>query len=197
MGSLSTRGAANLIFDRYLLVPQALGIIVLLRYYQDFAAPDGKQPRSISTAGRPPVIGQLALLAFAYFSVTSIHDWFALYRARLEAAEEVRRSGVPRTAIQGGFEYDGWTQLETGGYINEPRIKIPRDAFHPVPFSSGLPPECTTWFLSTVLTPAVIPRYFLVFKPLPCFAPSPFPPVTYYAWKAPFTRHVYVQQRKD
>ncbi|MFL6465241.1 MAG: hypothetical protein ACJ73N_12625, partial [Bryobacteraceae bacterium] len=94
-------------------------------------------------------------------------------------------------------EYDGWTQLEAGGYINDPRIKIPQGAFHPAPLPPGLPSNCVPWFSSTGATPAILPHYFVVFTPLPCFVPSPFPRVTYHTWMPPFTRHVYVQQRRD
>ncbi len=195
MAVLSTRAVFDALFDRYSLVPQAIGIIVLLRYYQDFVVSDGKQPSSTFTIGRLPTICYLALLVFAYYSVAGTHDWFSLDRARVQAAEEIRRSGVPRTAIQGGFEYDGWTQLEAAGYINDPRIRIPKGAFHAVS-EPTLPSECSTWF-SPTLIPAVNPRYFVVFTPLSCFAPSPFPAVTYHAWMPPFTRKLYVQQRKE
>jgi hypothetical protein len=196
-GALAIRGALDPIFDRYLLPLQAIGIIVLLRYYQDFPAPNAKgQHSQLAISRSVPVISQLALLALAYYAIAGTHDWFALSRARLEAVEEVRRSGTPRTAIQGGFEYDGWTQIEADGYINDSRIQIPLGAFHPVPSFPKLPPACTTWFTASGRTPAITPEYFVVLNPLPCFAPSPFSAVTYHAWMPPFTRQVYVQQRK-
>ncbi|MBV9034921.1 MAG: hypothetical protein JO182_10570 [Acidobacteriaceae bacterium] len=195
LGALSIQGTGSVpIWDRYLLPLQAVGLIFLLRYYQDFVAQNGKWLPSTFTIGHLPAISYLALLAFAYYAIAGTHDWFALDRARLEAAEEVRRSGVPRTAIQAGFDYDGWTQLEAGGYINYPGIRIPPDAFRPTP-PPNLPAECTTWFAP--LAPTIVPRYFLVYTPLSCFAPSPFPPITYHAWMPPFTRQIYVQQRKD
>jgi 4-amino-4-deoxy-L-arabinose transferase-like glycosyltransferase len=197
LGAVFIRGATDPVFDRYLLTLQAIGIAFLLRYYQDFAAPNREQPHSKFSIGPIPVVSYLALLIFAYFAIAGIHDWFALQRARVEATEEVRRAGVPRTAIQGGFEYDGWTQLEVGGYINDPRIKIPRDAFHVVPLHLDLPPECGSWFYFMNLTPVIVPQYFVVFAPVHCFAPSPFPAVAYHNWMPPFTRYVYVQQRRD
>lgn len=116
-GALMIQAAYQGIFDRYLLPLQAVGTIVLLRYYQDFAAHHGNEKRWRFTVGRIPATSQLALLAFAFYGLTGTHDWFAVNRARLEAAEEIRRSGVPSTAIQAGFDYDGWTQIEAAGYI--------------------------------------------------------------------------------
>ena len=196
LGAVFIRGAIDPVFDRYLLTLQAVAIAFLLRYYQDFVEPDAKQRPSRFTIGHLPWVSHLALLVFAYFSVAGVHDWFALDRARVEAAEEVRRSGVPRTAIQGGFEYDGWTQLEVGGYINDLRIKIPPGAFHPVAPAVNVPFPCASWY-PAVLMPVVVPKYVVVFEPLPCYAPSPFPAVTYHAWMPPFTRQLYVQQLKD
>jgi hypothetical protein len=138
----------------------------------------------------------VALLTFAFYAFAGIHDWFALSRARLAAAEKIRQTGVPRTAIQAGFEYDCWTQLQAEGHVNDPRIVTPPDAFRPVPSSAELPKECRTWVFS-YLTPAVVPQYFLAFEPLTCFAPSVFSPVTYRAWMPPFNRQVFVLQRKD
>lgn len=185
------------LFDRYVLPLQAIGIILLLRCYQDFAAHNIRGKPLRFSAGWFPAASHLALLAFALYSVAGTHDWFALSRARLSAAEEIQRSGVPRTAIQGGWVYDGWTQLEAAGYINDSRIRIPRGAFHPVTLSPALGIKCAeTWFDERTHYPAVVPRYFVVHTPLACLASSPFPPVTYMAWMPPFTRHVYVQQRR-
>jgi hypothetical protein len=194
IGALVIQG---FIFDRYLLTLQVVAIIFLLRYYQDFAAPDGKQMHPRFSISSFPITSQVALLVFAYFAVAGTHDWFAVGRARLEAVEEVRRSGVPRTAIQAGFEYDSWTQLEVGGYINDSRIRIPKEAYQPLPVLRDPRPDCAvTWYPFT-LTPVVIAKYFVAHAPLTCLAPSPFPPVTYYGWMPPFTRHVYVYQRKE
>jgi hypothetical protein len=183
------------LFDRYLLSVQALAIIVLLRYYQDFAAQDAQEGHSRFTIRSIPTTSWITLLAFAFFGITGTHDWFAVHRARLKAADEVRRSGVPRTAIQAGFEYDAWTQLEAAGHLNSPLVKIPPGAFHSVPPDQR--PECGRAWLPYYLTPAVVPQYFVVYKPLPCLAASPFPSVTYQTWRPPFTRHLWVQQRTE
>jgi hypothetical protein len=195
-GALMLQAIYQTIFDRYLLTLQAFGIIVLLRYYQDFATHAGKETHLGFGIGRIPATSQLALLAFAFYGIAGTHDWFALNRARLEAAEEVRRSGVPRTAIQAGFEYDAWTQLEAAGHMNDPRIKIPEGAFHPVSPASDHRPECARAWFPFVVTPAVAPRYFVVYTPLACLAPSQFPPVTYHTWRPPFTRQLWVQEGK-
>ena len=185
------------VFDRYLLPIQAVAIIFLLRYYQDFVATDAHHSASRFAIQRVPVASQLTLLLVAYYAIAGTHDWFAVNRARVNAAEQVRRSGVPRTAIRAGFEYDGWTQLEAAGYMNDARIRNPRGAYHPVPLSADIRRGCATTWFDTSLTPSVVPQYFVVSSPLNCLASAPFPAVTYHTWLPPFTRHLYVQQGRN
>jgi len=196
IGALFIRGLNDIWFDRYLLIPQAMGIILLLRCYQDFVVPGIGGMRSVFAIGDFPAVSCLALLTFAVIAVAGTHDWFALFRARLQAAEEVRRSGVPRTAIQGGFEYDGWTQLEVVGYVNEPRIQNPPDAFHAPPPTTVARPACATPWFSPSLFPAVVPRYFVVDAPLSCLDSTPFSAIPYRTWMPPSRGKVYVQKRK-
>ena len=128
---------------------------------------------------------------FCLFGIASTHDYFATDRARLGAAEEVREAGVPRTEIQGGWEYDSWTQLQVVGHINQQQIEYPADAYHavaPLP----LPEACRARY--TQSTPAVKPRYFVVFSPMTCLAHSSFAPVRYTTWLPPFQRQIYIQQ---
>ena len=159
-----------------------LGIVVLIRLYQRVIADN------------LPAISFLMLGAFGFFSIAGTHDWFALNRARIVAVEEVHATGVPKTAIQGAFEYDGWTQIESAGYINEERIEVPAGAVHKnmrmyrLPEKSGL---FFGWYAS-----AIDPRYVIVSAPSHCFADSTFPPITFRAWLAPFPRTIYVQQMK-
>lgn len=193
MVAIIIRGASDFtFFDRYLLSLQALAIAFLLRYYQTFVEPDGGRPHLRLRIGDLPMASTLALLAFAVYGIAGIHDWFALNRARLDAANEIRRKGVPRTAISAGFEYDAWTQIETAGYINDSRIQNPAGAWHHVT-GATVPSECSTWFPSDLI-PAVVPRYILVFEPRLCFAPSEFQPVEYTAWLPPLHRRIYIQQ---
>ncbi len=99
------------IFDRYQLPLLAFNIIFLLRYYQQFVA------------ARLPRVTTWVLIIFSVYGVAGLHDWYAYQRAVIQAADEVRASGVPRTAIRGGFEYDGWsTELSAVGHMDDPRL---------------------------------------------------------------------------
>ena len=168
------------IWDRYLLPIMAIAIIGLLKTYQQFVAPT------------LPTLSVVILALFSLLAIGGTHDWFAWYRARLAAINEIRASGVPRTAIQGGFEYDAWTQIENGGYINDPGLKIPAGAYHPPTGRQTLPAECQLDFAP--YTPAIHPKYTIAFGEMWCLAPSKFPSVGYRTWLPPYNRKILVQE---
>ncbi|MGA9958674.1 MAG: hypothetical protein WBQ06_10350, partial [Acidobacteriaceae bacterium] len=84
--------------------------------------------------------------------------------------------------------------IEGGGYINDSRIRVPAGAYKPYTPSPNLPGECQYSFAS--FTPAITPKYFLIFPPMSCFALTKFPPVRYTIWLPPFHGAIYVQQLK-
>ena len=176
------RGFIMYIYDRYLPELMAVVILLLLRYYQEFLSP------------RLPGLCWWVLALFTVFSVAGLHDIFALARARVQAGEELTRAGIPRTAIGGGFEYDGWTQIEAEGTVHSVWIRNPPGASTPRQDDLALPPDCTYWFYE--LTPSIQPRYYVVFSPVACFAGTEFAPVSYGAWLPPFHRELYIQRRK-
>jgi hypothetical protein len=159
-----------------------LTIIVLVRVYQRLVEVD------------MPAICFLMLGVFGFFSLAGTHDWFAANRARIIAVDEVHATGVPKTAIQGAFEYDGWTQIEAAGYINEERIEVPAGAFHKNMRMYRLPEKC--WHFFGWYAPAIDPKYLIVSSPSSCFADSTFLPVTFRTWLPPFHRTIYVQQMR-
>ena len=183
-------------YDRYYLPLLFLATLGMLRLYEEwFASP-------VSWLCMLP----LALLAG--YGVAGTHDRFAEARARLAAAEELRAAGVDRSQIHAGFEYDGWTQVELSGYVNEPRLR-PVSAYHPnrlppglrdlhpsdqYPWRSelGLEKNCYTWF--SVYTPSIHARYVLASKPAYCFADSHFPAVQYRTWLSPKQNAVYISE---
>lgn len=169
--------------DRYLLPLMVVAIVCLLRLYQS------------STTTSLPNYSVFALAVFALLAIGGTHDWFAFNRAELVAINEIRSSGAPRTAIEGGFEYDGWTQIEEGGHINNPRLKVPFGAFRPQVNRLPVPVACRYDF--DVFTPAIHPRYSIVFPKTGCLAPSEFPPVNYRTWLPPFKGTVYIQKIPD
>jgi hypothetical protein len=180
---LLPRGLYALLYDRYLLGLMPLAIIFLVRLYQQV------------TGDNLPAISFLMLGAFGLFSIASTHDWFAANRARIVAVEEVHATGVPKTAIQGAFEYDGWTQIEAAGFVNEKRIEVPAGAFHENMRMYRLPEKC--WHFFGWYAPSIDPKYLIVSSPSSCFADSTFPSVTFRTWLPPFQRTIYVQQMKS
>jgi hypothetical protein len=179
---LLPRGIYGLLYDRYLLGLMPLAIVFLLRLYQQVIGVN------------LPAISFVMLGAFGFFSIAGTHDWFAANRARIIAVEEVRATGVPKTAIQGAFEYDGWTQIEAAGFVNEERIEVPAGAFHKNIRMYRLPERC--WHFFGWYAPSIDPKYLIVSSPSSCFADSMFPPVTFRTWLPPFRRTIYVQQMK-
>ncbi|HWF03240.1 MAG TPA: hypothetical protein VHA06_06105, partial [Candidatus Angelobacter sp.] len=170
----------TVLFDRYTLLIMPIAIICLLRLYQDWIAPT------------LPATSVIVLAIFALLAIAGTHDWFAWSRARLAALNEIRASGVPRTEIQGGLEYDGWTQIEDGGYINEPRLKVPAGAYHPDTHPQLVPDDCKFKFAS--YTPEIHPKFTIIFPKMWCLSPSEYPPVIYRTWLPPFKATILVQK---
>ena len=174
---LMPRAAFHTLFDRY-LVPLVLVLgVFALRFLQEHSRRTGW------------ALSAVTLATFTLGTVAGTHDFYSLTRARLAAAEEVTRSGVPRTAVDAGLEYDGWTELLVAGYVNDPHITIPAGAYKPLPKETDL---CNYSFLP--YTPDVKPAYVLSFDPSSCFKPSHYAPVPYHMWIAPHQRTIYIQQ---
>jgi hypothetical protein len=159
---LMPRAYHEAIFDRYLLPLMAIAIICLLKVHQEWIAPT------------LPAFSVVVLAVFALLAIGGTHDWFAFYRARLAAIDEIRASGVPRTAIQGGFEYDGWTEIESSGYIHDPRLQVPAGAYHPDVHSN--------------------PKFTTIFPKMGSLKPSEYPPVGYRTWLPPYHGTILVQE---
>ncbi|MGC8550104.1 MAG: hypothetical protein ACP5M4_10430, partial [Acidobacteriaceae bacterium] len=135
------------------------------------------------------------LVLYAVFTVAATHTLFAWHRARFAAIEQLRAAGVPPTQIQAGFEYDGWTQIEQTGHVNNKLVKNPPGAYQ-APRTKDDPKNlCAYNFLAWA--PSLRPRYAVDFGPAACFLPSQFPPVKYTAWLPPFHRDVYIQKVPD
>jgi hypothetical protein len=165
------------VWDRYFLPLQFVFTLGLIRIYRQ------------TISERLPSLCLAVGLLFAAYGVAAMHDFFAFQRARVEATNEIRAKGIPRTAIEGGHEYDSWTQLEQNGYVNEPRIHLPSGAYQEwIP--PNVPAECVGWFRR--FTPSVHPRFYLSHNPDNCYAPSRFAPVVYEAWLPPRQRRLYI-----
>jgi hypothetical protein len=177
---LLPRALYSFVYDRYLIGLMPIAIIILLLVHQRWVAQ------------RLPAVTIAALSLFALYAIAGTHDWFALNRARVTAVAQIHESGVPATSIQGGFDYDGWTQIEAAGYINDPRIINPPDAYRPNLEPLRLQSRCRLDF--SLYTPAVQPRFFVVFSLMPCLQLSQYHPVTYSTWLPPFRRTIFIQK---
>jgi 4-amino-4-deoxy-L-arabinose transferase-like glycosyltransferase len=78
---------------------------------------------------RRSVLGWLLVGFFALRGIAILHDEFADTRTRLEAITLLQRQGVPRERITSKWVIDGWEQIERAGYVNDPRIRVPPDAY--------------------------------------------------------------------
>jgi hypothetical protein len=170
-------------YDRYLLGLIPIVLVCLLKLYEQ------SFPQSL------PIASYLLLGIIALFSIAGTHDWYAMNRARLETASILKDAGIPDTRLQLGLDYDGWTQLKYSPTISKTATDNLADFFrsdHPATISN-IDYKCIVW--SWRMTSAIDPEYFVVLKPMPCLAPSRFPPVTYRSWIPPFRRFLYIQQR--
>lgn len=174
---LMPRASTGGFYDRYLLPLMALLLLVLTRSYQENIRPT------------LPVLCAVLAGIVACFTIAATHDMFSMYRGYLAAFQEVRSSGVPATSISGSWENDGWTELETVGYMNERRIRNPRGAYIYQPVTI-FPAGCPGNSLDRI--PAVKPIYALSFNPAECNGQADFPPVIYYTWLPPHINPIYI-----
>lgn len=189
---LTPRGAFALIQDRYLLGLTPIVIILLLWLYQE------------TMGSKLPAISFILLGLFAVYSVAGTHDFFAESRAQMRAIQMVERAGVPRTFIMAGFPDDGWVQIQDGGHINEPRLRVPAGAYDRKIVNPYIPEACRDPF--TQFTPAITPKYFIPFPwfkdpfethPGWCYVPAEFPPIRYVTWLPPFKETLLVQRLRN
>ena len=160
-------------FDRYLL--PLIPIVNLVAM-----AVAARLPGSTLRFAAIPV-----LLIFGLYGVAMTHDAFRLYEARARAGDRLRGIGVPRTCVSGGYEYDGWTELETNGGISNARLAYEIESDPPRKNKAK-----EFWFLR--LTPSVHPRYFVVTSPQPDLARTVFTQL-YRTWLPPWRREILVQ----
>jgi hypothetical protein len=163
----------NSVFDRYVLplVPLlAIGLLLVCR---------------LEVTTKTLAAGFVGLLAFAAFGIAATHDYLAAARARLTAAQQIENSGVPRTSISAGLEYDAWTQMERSRHV---------DFLAPVEgYRFQLPGLRTEHYWFWDYTPDVRPTYFVVYSEQPGLIMAKFPRVPFTAWLPPFRREVLVE----
>jgi hypothetical protein len=178
---LLPRAMHFVMLDRYLLGLMIPASILILRFHQQAIAP------------RQSGLGLAVLVLLAAFGIAGTHDLFAQYRANIRATDTLMQAGVPRNHIEGGEEFDGWTQIEAQGYLHDPRILNVAPAFKDTAQDFHLPEKCTLNFLKQ--TPVVTPDYFTATDEMPCLQTSRFGAVEYRAWLPPFRRRVWILER--
>jgi hypothetical protein len=164
------------VVDRYEIPIAAVCMLLLLRYYEDRMR--RTLPRSIL----------VMVLMIAGYSVAATHDSFAMYRAVLAAANELRSAGIPRNQIDAGWEYNGWTQIVEGGYIHQLGVRLPGG--HATTMSPDSDRVC--YLVIPFWLTEVHPLYTLSFDRAACGGDAGFAPVTYNRWLSPHKMTVYV-----
>jgi hypothetical protein len=173
---LVPRAATLQIFERYTLALLVVALVILLRYYQE------------RIHAQVPLVALLIIAIMATLGIAVTHNTFALYRARIALAGELRADGIPDTSVDNGWEYNFGVELEQAGFINDPRIVIPAHAYVP---AASLPSGSCHMF-SYDQTPLVYPIYGVSFDPNACDGPAPFAPVRYSRWLASTPGTLYV-----
>ena len=163
---LSRSLSGAIIFDRYFLPVMAAVLPALALLHHSL----------VST--RVTRMGWAFLAFFAALGIAMTHDQIAVSRATLTATDRVISAGLSRPCVSAGYEYDGWTQLLSGGAILEPGLVL-RGRLHP-----------RFWFGFS--TPAVKACYYVVLSPQSGLMPSEFQPVRYSTWLPPRQREVLI-----
>jgi hypothetical protein len=166
----------GLLFDRYLLGLLVVALLCLVRYYQEQIQPE--LPFAIFL-----LVGVMAI-----YGIAVTHNTFALYRARVAIAAELRAAGVPDTSVDNGWEFNLGVELQHADHINNPGIKIPAHAYVPAPPSTAS--DCETGYSDE--TPHIQPIYGISFDPNACYGPAPFAAVHYSRWPYPTPGTLYV-----
>jgi hypothetical protein len=128
------------------------------------------------------------IVLMAASGVALTHDGFAMLRARLNAANEVRAAGVPAAAIDAGWEYNSWTELNLTGHLESGGMRLPAGVQHEVPPLPHLTCRPQMWNHAPLLRPS----YALSYDPHACSGESAFAPVTYEEWLGPRKVPIYV-----
>jgi hypothetical protein len=168
--------ATNLLFDRYTLELLVILTLCLIRFYQD------------RICAHVPNAAFLLIALMAVLGVAITHNNFALYRARVLLAQEIRSRGLEDTDVDNGWEYNFNVELQHANHINDPGILFPANTYLP-PHArpTGL---CDSFFLNK--TPHIRPIYATSFDPNACYGPAPFAPVHYSRWLASSPGTLYV-----
>jgi hypothetical protein len=153
------------LYERYAIPLLLVVLIVVVRYYQERIHP------------QLPLVTLVLIAIMAIIGVAIDHNTFALYRARVALAAELRANGVPDTSVDNGWEYNFGVQIRSTGHIDESKISLAD-----VPAAHLAPGACLTQFQAE--TPLIHPLYGISFDRDACGGPTAFAPVQYSRWLA-------------
>ncbi len=162
-------------YDRYSLPLIAVGLVPLMRLYQQVFGT------------RRPAVAVVLVVIFGAYSIATTHDAFAMYNGTHQAVQQMLRQGVQADAIDAGWESSGWTQIDEGGFVHDLRLNLKEDQGH-VPEVDSRP--CP--FELHYLFPVVKPSYALAFQPDLCGGQAPFPVIAFRTWLPWSTQRIYV-----
>jgi 4-amino-4-deoxy-L-arabinose transferase-like glycosyltransferase len=163
---LVPRAGAYHLTERYLLGLLVVGLLCMLRYFQERIRPQ-------LPMGCAVLVGIMAV-----YGIVNTHNTFAIDRARVELANELTAAGIADTAVDNGWEYNLSVELRHAGYINTDRIVNPAHAYQPAPPL----PAGTCEVNAYDYTPHIRPKYGISFDPNACYGPAPFASVQYSRW---------------
>jgi hypothetical protein len=178
---IAARGPVFGLFDRYSLPLTTVAMVMLLLAFQQL------------DAKRLPPIAWALLGIFALYAVATTHDSFSGARARLAVAEKLRQTGLKRTELLVGFEYDCWTQVDATGYVNNDEMEIPAGAYHDADDCTGADHLQFWW---RTLAPSIRANYVVAVSPLPDLEPAIVEKVGYQTWLPYGTHFAYAQRAK-
>jgi len=169
------------LFDRYSLILLLVALICMVRQLQD------------RVESRFPLWSFVFIAIMAAYGVAMTHNIFALCRARVAMAAELRAAHVPDTSVDNGWEYNLGVELRYTPYINNPSIASAANPFTPAaPAPAG---TCTMGNRED--TPHVHPIYGVSFEPGICAGAAPFAPIHYTQWLASEPGTLYVVRYTD
>ena len=169
---LVIRGMDIDLSDRYLLPFMPCAAAILLLWF----CAENHDVKRMQRRAMP--FAWIILAVLASYALLSTQDIWSLARARVIATRRLEAAGIPRTAIDAGMEYDGWTQVLTTGHVNERWVKNPPEVYRP-----GLG-----------TTPEVVPVYRVEYQPTPESIPTQFGTVPYFSLLPPFHKQVSIDR---
>jgi hypothetical protein len=167
------RASEFTVFDRYLLplLPCAATLLLLPSQAKSLSG-----QRMLRRAMRA---SWTLLIVFGAYAILSTQDYWSLARARVEATRRLESAKIPRSGVDAGMEYNGWTQLLINGRLNWWYVKNPPGAYRP----------------GYGITPDVVPLYRLEYAPNPPeTVPSEFGSVPYFSLLPPFHKQVSIDR---